>query len=217
MDVPGVQTRDPLEWMLRPPRGGYSRAAMDEADRLRLDYEQTTQLLRTLTDIRFKLLAFVPTISGAAVAFFGRPRRASELLAVGLLGLFATIGILLYELRNAQLFDSVVHRASVLEERLGLAAVREAEPARGGLFAERPRRMLTLFGMIEVRHDRGLGFVYGAALAGWTYLVVWGLMRAVDVAGAREIGAVAAVAVGIAVVVEIERLGPQPDAAAGSA
>ena len=190
---------------------------MDEADRLRLDYEQTTQLLRTLTDIRFKLLAFVPTISGAAVAFFGRPRRASELLAVGLLGLFATIGVLLYELRNAQLFDSVVHRASVLEERLGLVAVREAEPARGGLLAERPRRMLTLVGMIVVRHVRGLGFVYGAALAGWTYLVVWGLMRAFDVAGAREIGAVAAIAVGIAVVVEVERLGPQPGAAAGSA
>jgi hypothetical protein len=39
---------------------------MDESnDALRLDYEQTTELMRTLTDIRFKLLAFVPTIVGA--------------------------------------------------------------------------------------------------------------------------------------------------------
>jgi hypothetical protein len=37
---------------------------MDES--LRLDYDQTTDLVRTLTDVRFKLLAFVPTISGAA-------------------------------------------------------------------------------------------------------------------------------------------------------
>jgi hypothetical protein len=45
---------------------------MDADDRLRLDYEQTTQLIRTLTDIRFKLLAFVPTIAGATVGLVGR-------------------------------------------------------------------------------------------------------------------------------------------------
>jgi hypothetical protein len=38
----------------------------DVDERLRLDYDQTTDLVRTLTDVRFKLLAFVPTISGAA-------------------------------------------------------------------------------------------------------------------------------------------------------
>src|SRR5688500_3630276 len=92
---------------------------MDPDDRLQLDYDQTTQLLRTLTDVRFKLLAFVPTISGATVVVFGKPRPAVELLSVGLLGLLATLGIFLYELRNSQLLDSLVHRASVLERRLG--------------------------------------------------------------------------------------------------
>jgi hypothetical protein len=33
---------------------------VDVDERLRLDYDQTTQVLRTLTDVRFKLLAFVP-------------------------------------------------------------------------------------------------------------------------------------------------------------
>ena len=52
-----------------------------EADQsLRLDYEQTTQLLRTLTDIRFKLIAFVPTIAGTAVAFMGAGRSDAELV-----------------------------------------------------------------------------------------------------------------------------------------
>ena len=37
--------------------------ALDADDRLRLDYEQTTQYLRTLIDVRFRLLAFVPTVS----------------------------------------------------------------------------------------------------------------------------------------------------------
>src|SRR5689334_1178958 len=112
----GVQTGEGRRRMLhtRGPR-------MDEADRLRLDYEQTTQLMRTLADIRFRLLAFVPTVAGATVALFSRPRSAAELLAIGLLGLFATIGILLYELRNSQILDAVVHRATALERRLELS------------------------------------------------------------------------------------------------
>ena len=67
--------------------------ALDADDRLQLDYDQTQQLLRTLTDIRFKLLAFVPTIAGASVGFFGRARPAAELMAIGLVGLVATLGI----------------------------------------------------------------------------------------------------------------------------
>jgi hypothetical protein len=171
---------------------------MDDADRLRLDYEQTTQLLRTLADIRFKLLAFVPTIAGATVAFVGHGPRptAAELLAVGLLGLTATLGVLLFELRNSQLFDSAVHRAARLEQQLGL-----------GLVRERPRERVTLFGLVGARRDRGLGLVYGAALAGWGYLVVWGGLRALDVGGARKIGAVAGVVVAILVAGEVERLG----------
>jgi hypothetical protein len=51
----------------------HGRLLMSDVDeRLRLDYDQTTDLVRTLTDVRFKLLAFVPTISGAA----GRERAA---------------------------------------------------------------------------------------------------------------------------------------------
>ncbi len=73
---------------------------LDRDDRLRLDYSATTDLLRTLTDTRFRLLAFVPTIAGATVALFGKPRPPAELVPVGLLGLAATAGVLLYKLRN---------------------------------------------------------------------------------------------------------------------
>ena len=175
---------------------------MDANDALRLDYEQTTELMRTLTDIRFKLLAFVPTIAGAAVALMGSGRHsASELLAVGFLGLAATIGVLLYELRNSELYDSIIHRAVELEQMLGL-----------GLLSERAQKRATLFGVVSARHERGMGLVYGAALSGWTYLFVWGLLRSLDVGGARTIGAVVGILVGVAVVVEVERLiqGPTP-------
>jgi hypothetical protein len=172
---------------------------MDANDAFRFDYEQTTELMRTLTDIRFKLLAFVPTIAGAAVGFMGSGQSAAELLAVGLLGLAATFGVLLYELRNSELYDSIIERAVDLEEKLGL-----------GLLTQRAQKRATLFGLVSARHERGVGLVYGAALAGWTYLFVWGVLRALDVGGARNIGAVVGVLVGAAVVVEVERLARTP-------
>jgi hypothetical protein len=67
-------------------------ADQSNEDHLRLDYNETTDLMRALTDVRFKLVAFVPTISGAAIAVLGHGRSTSELLAVGLLGLVATVG-----------------------------------------------------------------------------------------------------------------------------
>ena len=51
------------------------------------------------------------------------------------------------------------------------------------------------------------GLVYGAALAGWTYLVVWGALRALDVGGAQKIGALVGVAAWVLVVVDVERIG----------
>jgi hypothetical protein len=65
---------------------------LDDDARPQLDEAQTTDLLRTLTDVRFTLLAFVPTIAGAAEGIVGRARTAAELLAIGSLGLVATLG-----------------------------------------------------------------------------------------------------------------------------
>jgi len=179
--------------------------ALDDDDRLRLDYEQTTDLLGTLTDVRFKLLAFVPTIAGAAVGLLGHPRPAAELLGVGLLGLFPTLGILLYELRNTQIFDYATTRAKRLEAQLRLPS--PFKPAMvGGLFSERPDRSLRLLGIATVAQDSGLALVYGAALAGWSYLVAWGALRAFEVDNARKLGAALGAAVGALVVLGIGRL-----------
>jgi hypothetical protein len=144
-------------------------------DRLRLDYEQTTDLLRLLTDVRFKLLALVPTISGAAVAIIGRGASAAELMAVGALGLVATIGIFLYELRNTRLYDEAARRAQLLESKLGLD--------------ER----------VRAAGDTGLLLVYSAALGGWVYLTAWGALRALDVGSAQRAGGAIAVAAALLV------------------
>jgi hypothetical protein len=168
----------------------------EQLQRLRLDYDQTTELIRTLTDVRFKLLAFVPTITGAAVALVGRGHSAAELLAVGSLGLVATSGIVIYELRNTQLHDYAMRRAKDLEQRLGI-----------GLYREEPSGELTVFGVVTAAHDRGLALVYSVAIAGWSYLVAWGALHAAGAGNAQVIGGILAAAVGILLVLEFLRVG----------
>jgi hypothetical protein len=190
---------------------------LDADDRLRLDYDQTNQLLRALMDVRFKLLAFVPTVSGAAVALLGRPRPAAELVGVGLLGLVATFGVFVYELRNSQLLDGLVHRAGELERLLGLRSVLGSQGA-GGLFTERPPHSLRLTPFLPpVGHDRGLSLVYAAALAGWTYLVAWGTLAALEVPEPRGTGGVIGAAAGLLVLFGVGRIGRRSDRAGASA
>jgi hypothetical protein len=183
-----------------------------QMDRLQLDYAQTTDLMRQITDVRFKLLALVPTLSGAAVAVLGRPSSVAELLAVGLLGLLATLGVLLYELRNTQLYDYALHRAQALEHQLGSISIDESALA-GGLFSDRPARTLRLFSVLPVDRDAGLILVYSSAIAGWTYLLAWGALHALSVANARVIGGVIGVGIGVLLMVELTRIheAPRPD------
>jgi hypothetical protein len=152
----------------------------DEQERLRLEYGQATELLRTLTDVRFKLLAFAPTIAGTAVAVLGTHAHPRTLLAVGALGLVATTGIVLYELRNTELYEYALTRVEELETQLGLA-----------LFTRRPHH----------RRDRPLALVYAAVVGAWTYLVAWGALAAAGVADAQAwggaVGGVVAAAAGM--------------------
>lgn len=180
---------------------------MDPAERLRLDYDQTSELVRTLMDIRFKLLAFVPTIAGAAVALVGAGKpTGAELLGVGILGLAATFGVLLYELRNTQVYLATLSRARALERLLGLGT----EGGRSGpadLLAQRPAVQARAFAIASFGQERAVAVVYGAALAGWSYLVAWGALRALGAGSARGIGAVIGVVVGALVLVEVARIG----------
>jgi hypothetical protein len=184
--------------------------SLSRNERLQIDYHETTDLLRTLTDVRFKLLALVPTLSGIAIAALGRPSSVAELIGVGLLGLTATLGLLLFELRNSQLSDYGTRRAETIEAELGLLSIRGGSGP-GGLFRERPGRTLRLFGLTPIDRDRGLILVYSAALAGWTYLTAWGAMHALDLAHARPIGGGVGIAVGLVLLVELTRIHDRPE------
>lgn len=170
---------------------------MDAEDRLRLDYERTNDLARSLMDGRLTMLALVPTVAGAAVAVVGTPRPAAELLAVGLLGLIATAGILLYELRTTEVLRALHGHGERLAGKLGLEGGPDRLLARAA-----PRRLLAV---APATHEWGLGLIYGAALAGWSYLAGWGALAALGMSGARATGGIIAAFVLVAVTLEVER------------
>ncbi len=172
---------------------------MTEDEKSRLDYDTTVRVILGLADVRFKLLALVPTIAAAAIAIVSKAGATpAELMALGAVGLVATLGILVYELRNTQLHDAAVARAATLEGALGLEG--------GGLFGSRPKEGFRLLGVFEISHDRGLGLVYAAALGGWTYLVVWGFAAAVHLVHPKAWGGGAAILVALIVLADVTRL-----------
>jgi hypothetical protein len=192
------------------------------------DYARTVEVFGVLADIRFKLLAFVPAIVGATVALVSKEEDQRVILAVSVLGLAATLGILLYELRNSEVYNGAAHRARVLERELRLTSsvpkrerhwlengveTRVFWPEQAGVFSERfyvPKRGesgFRLFGFLTVKHDRALAVVYGAAIGGWLYLLVDASSRLAGL-GARGAFAVAlaiAAAGAIGVVGEVNR------------
>jgi hypothetical protein len=59
---------------------------------------------------------------------------------------------------------------------------------------------------LPLEYSLGLALVYGAALAGWSYLVAWGALEAADAGHARQIGVVIGGVAGLIVLFEVLRL-----------
>lgn len=102
------------------------------------EYREVCNNFRMLTDIRFRMLSFLPAISGlfaAGVAIKGNLLGVWTFV-LALLGLAATIGLAIYNARNDQLYNELVGRAAEIERTLGL---------QDGSFANRPRAWLSLW------------------------------------------------------------------------
>ncbi len=126
------------------------------------EYAEVSSTFRLLTDIRFKLLAFLPIASGAAAVVL-KDQSLTEGLLFSLFGLAATTGLAIYNARNDQLYDELVARAAVIERLLELP---------DGAFANRPRPWLTirLLGVpCNVDHRTGVATIYAASIALWLF------------------------------------------------
>jgi hypothetical protein len=145
---------------------------MTEDEKIRLDYERTAQYFFHLADVRFRLLALLPIVSGAALVVVPDRFQPAETLALGILGLVATLGVLLYDQRNSQIYNSLVGRLNLIEESLRLPAMRENKQV-GGAFIDRPggdRRRMVL-GVLPANHGLGLDLIYSASVAAWLFVI----------------------------------------------
>jgi hypothetical protein len=134
------------------------------------EYGEVTANFRLLTDIRFKLLAFLPVAAGAATALLsangGRDGAAEvRTLALAIFGLLVTLALATYNDRNDQLYDRLVGRAASIEWQLGLY---------DGAFANRPAAWFSIAVPVigrhwKINHRSPVAWIYGTSSALWLF------------------------------------------------
>jgi hypothetical protein len=133
----------------------------DRHDALLKEYGEVSSIFRMLTDIRFKLLAFLPVTAGAAAAVLARDRASASTLAFSIFGFVVTIGLVTYNTRNDQLYDALVGRAAAIERSLGIP---------DGAFANRTRPWFNpAHGRWKVDHRTAVATIYYATIALWLF------------------------------------------------
>lgn len=136
---------------------------------LTTDYEQTLAYFHTLHDVRFKLLGFLPVLTGIAVATTPDHTTRAQQLALACLGLMVTLGLASYDQRNTQIYDRLILRVRFLERQLCFPPL--PGDTHGGPFHCRPP-VQSFLGMRLVWHPQGLTLVYSASITGWCFLGV---------------------------------------------
>jgi len=158
-------------------REGLEREA-DRFDRDRLDYETTVKRFEHITDIRFKLLGLVPTVTGLGALIADANRRTPDVaIAIGALGLMVMIGIIAYEIRNTQLYDALWLRAIFLEASMRFRPI-DKSYRYGGSFLDQPDDRRTIIARLQwtirLGHTLALALVYGASVGAWVWVIVSG-------------------------------------------
>lgn len=160
---------------------------MADQTAMRCEYEEVNNNIRALTDVRFKLIAYLPTLGGIAALILSvlgiSPTPLAQantwlgawiVLALSAFGFFASLALTVYDQRNSELYNALIHRAKHLEQLLGASRSPGAlrAPPDGGQFSERPPRAGMLFAIgghaiVEVGHDPALALIYGMVLGVW--------------------------------------------------
>jgi hypothetical protein len=90
------------------------------------EYREVCQNHRTITDFRGKLLTLIPLASGTGIYLLipkeGVPKDVAPayLIAIGLFGFLASLGLFLHELRGIEECGDLIKVGRALEEKMGL-------------------------------------------------------------------------------------------------
>jgi hypothetical protein len=148
----------------RPSQRGERYAA------LLAEYAEVNSNFRMLTEIRFKLLAFLPLAAAASAAAIAATRSSASsgavdarILALSLFGLAVTIGLATYNARNDQIYIWLVSRGAAIEREIGLP---------DGSFSHRPNAWWEIrLGPLRwhVGHVSSVTAIYSASTSLWLF------------------------------------------------
>ena len=131
------------------------------------EYKEVVTQFRTLTDIRFKLLTYLPLGTVAAAVFVPGTNDLVKQPAIPAFAFVVTLCIAAYNKRNDQHYDELVSRAAELERELQIEH---------GSFSNRPTSWLK-YGFVPIEHRWPIGLIYAAAASLWAYLFTAALVK----------------------------------------
>lgn len=143
----------------------------DNTDILKTLYGEINSNYRNLSDVRFKLLGFVPAVSVLVwVELMDKikPENLKQSIVGLLISLFALriiFGIRVYDSRNDELYNDLVSRGRKIEDELSI----DTGIFRGRLRANKRDKLFSK----EVNHGRGLSLIYSTVIIGWIVIACW--------------------------------------------
>ena len=127
-------------------------------------YGEICNSWRMLTDVRFKLLGLVPTVSAAVlISLLSRTKPDEGLsplsrITISVFGLLVTVGIWIYDQRNTKLYIDLVRCGHRIEEELGI----DTGQFRGRI-SPTPAWL---------NHRNATNLIYAVAVLGWVFVPI---------------------------------------------
>ena len=142
-------------------------------DALKLEYEMVCKSHDGIADFRAKLLALLPIASGAGIFLLLKNLSSSgqqHLTIIGIFGIFITIGLFLYELKNIQKCNYLIDCGEILEYKL-FCPLHTVGTFTGGKIPRTVKSVSTTWaGLI----------IYSTVIGGWTYLSLIGIWKLIE-------------------------------------
>jgi hypothetical protein len=145
------------------------------------EYHEITEQFRALTNIRFKLLTYLPAGAAALGALVSKEVRPGVEAVMAAFGFIVTLSLSAYNARNDQHYDELIARAAQIE--------REHLKLPHGVYGNRPQSWLKYgksrqwagikWRPISVEHRWPIGLIYAATCAFWVALFVNATLRSV--------------------------------------
>ncbi len=131
---------------------------------MRMVYQEVCKAYHAIDDFRTKLLGFLPLVSGVGIFFLLNdafpkatkgPSTAPFLVAIGIFGVVATLGLFSYELHAVRRCRALIKVGEGIEDRMGI----------GGQFWHRPYDIANFIGPALAAC-----LIYPAVLGAWIYV-----------------------------------------------